>query len=103
MQIPSQKREYWRQHILKWQASGLSQQAYCKPLNLKHYQLSYWHNALKKQSKPKKKSISSGFATVNIRQPKTEELMLSFPSGIRLSGIEDDNLRIVKEIVEILK
>lgn len=103
MQPPIQKREYWRQHIIEWRSSGLTQRAYCKQKNLKYNQLSYWNNALKKQSKPKEKALSSGFATVHIRRPEVEELTLSFTSGIRFSGIKGCDLSVVKEIVRMLK
>ncbi len=103
MQTPDQRREYWNQHVLEWRKSGLTQRAYCQPLNLKRHQLSYWNNVLKKPSKAKEKVISSGFATVNIRRPEIEELTLSFPSGIRLIGIKDCHLSVVKEMVGMLK
>ncbi len=37
-----QKRTYWKQHIVSWQETGLTQAEYCRRHNLKHYQLVYW-------------------------------------------------------------
>jgi hypothetical protein len=37
-----QKRSYWKQHIERWQETGLTQTEYCRQHNLKHHQLIYW-------------------------------------------------------------
>jgi hypothetical protein len=37
-----QKRTYWKQHIDRWQETGLTQTEYCRRNNLKHHQLVYW-------------------------------------------------------------
>ena len=37
-----QKRSYWKQHIDRWQETGLTQAEYCRRHNLKHHQLVYW-------------------------------------------------------------
>jgi hypothetical protein len=39
---PDQKRSYWKQHIDSWQNSGLTQAEYCRRLQLKEHQLTYW-------------------------------------------------------------
>ena len=37
-----QKRTYWKEHIERWQETGLTQAEYCRQNNLKHHQLVYW-------------------------------------------------------------
>lgn len=43
---PKQKREHWHRHIEGWQASGLSQVAYCRQNDIKPHQWSYWKKRL---------------------------------------------------------
>jgi len=37
-----QKRIYWKQHIDRWQETGITQTEYCRRHKLKHHQLVYW-------------------------------------------------------------
>jgi len=38
----TEKGRYWRQHLDAWQASGLTQVAYCQQLGLSRFQFQYW-------------------------------------------------------------
>ena len=41
-EVISEKRRYWRQHLDAWQASGLTQVAYCRKHDLSRFQFHYW-------------------------------------------------------------
>lgn len=43
---PTQKRRFWKEHIDRWQQSGMSQVAYCRQYELKAHQLTYWKKRL---------------------------------------------------------
>lgn len=69
------KSDFWQQHIADWQASGLSQAAYCDQHNLKLSNFTYWRS---KQSKSRPKLIP-------VSMPPTADLAeLSLPGGIHL-------------------
>jgi hypothetical protein len=39
---PEEKRNFWKQHYICWQESGLNQAEYCRQKNLNHHQWGYW-------------------------------------------------------------
>lgn len=47
--LPSErKRKFWQQHIISWQSSGQSQQAYCREHGIALATFGYWRHKLKK-------------------------------------------------------
>lgn len=63
MQLDSlNKKEYWENHIKKWEASNVSQKSYCASENIKLTTFVYWRSHLSK-IKTKK------FVPVEISQP----------------------------------
>lgn len=41
-----ERRSFWQGHLVQWQASGLSQVAYCRQQGLKVAQFGYWKKRL---------------------------------------------------------
>ena len=37
------KREYWKEHLQQYEASGISKAAYCREHNLNYHQFSFWY------------------------------------------------------------
>jgi hypothetical protein len=98
-----QTHSYWQQHISQWQKSGVSQAKYCKQHGLKANRFSY--QKLKFKVKPAQTS-SSGFIKIPVAQVAVKEtrtpLTLHFASGLSLSGIEANNIGLVKQLAAVL-
>jgi hypothetical protein len=45
-----QRREHWRRIVGRWQASGLSQAAFCRRQDIPVWQLAWWRKRLKGQA-----------------------------------------------------
>ncbi len=98
------KENFWFQHIRTWSSSQLSQVAYCQQKRLTHHQFTYWKNKFDKKVKKVVPPKSPGFAHVTLHAcPAAEGLHLTFPSGVKLSGIQSTNLITVKDLIGLLK
>src|SRR5512143_3870284 len=42
-----ERRSFWQGHLVQWQASGLSQVAYCRQQGLKVAQFGYWKKRMR--------------------------------------------------------
>ena len=93
--------QYWQQQVTQWKKSGLTQRDYCKQRDFEPYTLSYYQ---RKFSRMSKKVEKSGFINVplSFKPPVKSNLTLHFPSGLHLSGIDSNNLGVIKQIVELL-
>lgn len=104
---PEQKRNQWREHIQSWERSGQSQKAYCEANNLKPHQFWYWRRQFNEislctsQSTPPDEDLSNSFIPVRIENsPKpSNSLILEFPNGLRLHGLDHTSPERLKDIV----
>ena len=98
------KHEQWQQRIQEWKASGLSQAAWCKQQNLKPTQLSYWHRKFEpKTAEPAKKQHPNAFNPIAVAEkPVISPLTLSLPCGASITGIDESNLELVRQLMEQL-
>ncbi len=105
----SADQDFWRLHITQWQASGLSQASYCRQQSLVKHQFRYWkrkfladHESDNLQPKAK-----AGFARVqvaaHVAAPVPPGLCLDFRDGIQLTGIAQDNIALIKQLIEVLR
>lgn len=53
MQSTLNKKEYWEDHIKKWEASSLSQKAYCEGAQIKLTTFVFWKSHLNKSNNKK--------------------------------------------------
>lgn len=90
------KQAFWQNHIEQQQASGLNQQAYCEQHNLKPHQLGYWRRKL--LSGEVQPDSSNGFIAIPLSGHKDDNLSVSLPNGIRVSGFCT-----VNDIAKLLK
>ena len=102
MTTPPNK-SHWQQHINQWRDSKLSQAQYCKNNGLKENAFSYHKGKLAGDRKTN--SLEPVKAKGFIKLPVTElpsrqtQLTLHLMSGLSLSGITDNNLALVKQLV----
>ena len=107
MKASISKHAFWVEHLKNWQQSGLSQQAYCSANNLTPPQFWYWKRKLLKPGKPANNvavppvTTSSRFVSVEVEcQPAStaSSLTLQFPDGISITGINEHNIEVVRQL-----
>jgi len=73
------KAEIWKQHIVAWRESGLSQQAFCQQHDIKPHNLQYWRKRLATSVERPKHLIP-----INITHSATARLQLGSQVSIEL-------------------
>lgn len=80
-----EKRRFWEEHLERWEASGNSQNAYCRQNNLRLNRFMYW----KKKRFPPKSTVSL------VEWPLQRQEVASFaPFGTPLCVVMDGRYRI---------
>jgi|SRR5690349_18396492 len=113
---PNNKSVFYAQHIKDWQQSGLSQDKYCKSVNISYPAFVYWRvkflgrdkNAYKKQQCLSSKTVQEKkpiFTQIKIKEPVvtkceaaglSDSLALIMPNGIKIVlPITIDNQRLI--------
>ena len=100
---PTQDDQFWRSHVAQWRDSGLTQAAYSRQYDLCPHSLSYYKRKYATGLEPVKRK-QSGFASVQVipAPQHYEPLTLHFTNGVRLSGIAEHNVAVVKQLSEVL-
>ena len=99
----SRQTERWQSHLDAWQASGLSQAAYCREHELVYCQFSYWKQKLTQRSVAPTRPERSAFIPVEIvAAPATADLTLHLPNGITLDGIDEGNCHLARDLAKAL-
>ena len=95
---------FWNSHVEHWQASGLTQAAYCQQNELVAHQFSYWKRKLI-SAELTSAEASSNFVRVDLNQIQqpASGLSLQFTDGIRLVGITQANVEISRHLIEALR
>ena len=102
------KRDHWKPIISAWRDSGLSQSAFCRKNDLNLPQFSYWRVKISgKTSEGYPPSITrpgaSPFVPVQTADnPSEAGLRVNLPNGIILSGINEQNVVLLKAIIQAL-
>lgn len=103
------KQAYWEKHLQTWRESGKTQLAYCLDANLKPHTFWYWKRKLTALEAPatldnEPTRQQSAFVAVDIHpsQPNLSGLAIALSSGIRVTGVNAQNLPLVKQLVESL-
>ncbi|WP_428355359.1 IS66 family insertion sequence element accessory protein TnpA [Methyloprofundus sp.] len=98
-----QAKTFWPIHIEHWQASGLSQVAYCRQHDLCPQKLGYW----KRKSTVKPTTSPTGFTRIRVDGDRSSApvpgLSLQFNDGIRLEGITQDTMPCIQPLLELLR
>jgi hypothetical protein len=99
----TQKRQFWRDHLTQWQTLKISQLAYCREHGLCPDKFSYYKRTLVATQLTVNSNLT-GFVRVQIppEYQSPTPLTLHFDNGLRLSGIADDNLGLVKQLAQVL-
>ena len=94
------RQRFWHDHVAAWQASNLTQKAYCQAHNLRYGAFGYWVRKLRTPSSDQPGQGSS-FVPVTL-SPTADGLVLALPNGVEIRGIELENLPLVRQLLEVL-
>jgi len=77
------KREYWKEHLQQYVASGLSKVAYCREHNLNYHQFSFWYRKFHDDEHK-----SSPFVALAHTGTNTITTGKEYPVAIDIGGIQ---------------
>lgn len=77
----------WKQHMSDWQASGLTQAAYCREQGLNERYFSQWKKKLLNSREEDMQSMTgAGFVPVEVLPAESDKtISIELPNGIRIS------------------
>jgi hypothetical protein len=95
-------REFWARQVKSWQASGLTQEQYCRRHRLLKGTLGYWSSTLNRPRAKGSTLVEVGKAPVQTEKRRSPiELMVDRRYLLRLwPGMEPDHLREVLSVLE---
>jgi hypothetical protein len=79
------KRHDWVEHDRRWQASGLSQHAYCEREGLALSTFGYWRRRAHLKQTAASKSKRLTFVPAQVSMPERHEIEVRGPGGWRVS------------------
>ena len=92
------REQYWRAQMDAWQASGQSQQAFCKSNDLHYPRFGYWLRKFRRLGQVAESRRASGFVPV-VAASGGGGLSVHLPNGIELHGVSDQNLHVVEQLL----
>lgn len=100
----TEREQVWHQHIMDWQASGLSGMAYCKQQSLTYCRFVYWRKKLAEPEPVSEGEMPSGFARVAAapNAEASEGLTLSLPGGVSITGLHAGNVDLLGAVLRQL-
>jgi len=100
-------RNFWKKHIYAWQESSTTQVAYCHEHKLHVHRFGYWKRKLIDANIVLSQTNSFvQISTENIKSISpipTTTLCIQLPNQLRIEGISNNNLGLVKQLVERLQ
>lgn len=94
----SEQQAHWQRWITRWQASGLSQAAFCDTHDLVYHQFTYWRRKAAIESYHASPT-PSGFVAVQRLDHAPSGLILTLPNGIQLQGFTAHNLTLLPQLL----
>ncbi len=95
--------DYWQQQIAVWEQSGLTQKAFCEQHALNYYRFGYWRRKYREQIQGDAVQARKGFIPVQYSPERVAGgLSLTLPNGIRVQGIDADNLPLLSHLLRQL-
>lgn len=96
----SEREVYWRAHLTRWRASGLSQSEYSRQKGLRSNQLSYWHRRAQRLQASEQPVLDSGFVPLQVMTSGPQEgLTVRLASGVSIEGIRSETLLLATQLI----
>lgn len=99
---PTTSQPDWQQLLAEWQQSSLSGAEFCKRQNIVYHQFMYWKKKLISPKSKSEPSKLSRFVRVNpVPLPAMDELAITLPGGIRITGLNTSNIELVQLLLTL--
>ena len=93
----------WLERVQSWQQSGLSQSAWCQQNDISVSKFGYWKRKLETVSAAKPAQHPAFVPVTPAQEPvepsASSQLTVVLPNGVTVSGINEGNLSLVKQLV----
>ncbi len=100
--IIKDKAHYWQQHMEAWQASDLTQPAYCQQHTISLAAFGYWRTRLKKQQgEDTKQGTALSFLPIQLA-PSQASLTLHSSQGLSIDLSVGFDLELLKDVLQVL-
>lgn len=93
-----ERKAQWQPHVDAWQASGLSARRFCSERSLPYSRFLYWASKFRAPSTAMPTSNFTRVVPVG-RTPDTPGLHITLPSGVRISGVDADNVDLLPRLL----
>jgi hypothetical protein len=96
----SSRQDQWQDRITAWQQSGLSQAAFCQANQLSYHQFIYWRQKL--LPNPTETATTQQLLPVQCVPESGNHLSITLPNGLRIQGIDANNLALLTHVLQVL-
>jgi hypothetical protein len=93
-------KSFWKDHVLAWKESGLTQKVYCEQAKISFQSFVYQNNRMNSKSKTSSINFIEAKTELPIENQKAG-LQLMFPNGIRIGVGCELNDRLLERILTI--
>jgi hypothetical protein len=98
----SYQQGFWKNHSAAWEASGLTQQAYCEQEGISYQSFVYQHNRLSAaQSKKPPVSFIKASPELTTAYNQSVGLQLLLPNGIRIGIGAEVNVQLLQAVLNV--
>jgi hypothetical protein len=99
MGLSAKKRAYYEEHIEAWRTSGLTQEKYCKQVNICYGSFKTWSGKLKRIE-----PIKNDFVEAKVPEPQDVGaiLQISLPNGVRIGISSPKSNALVEHVLKFV-
>ena len=98
--------EFWQEHMLAWESSGLSQTAYCKKEGIHYnsfvYQRGRIANNPNSKTSPAMKFVEAVETTSTPREVQTPVLQFMLPNGVRIGMTAAADAQFIQRVLSVI-
>jgi hypothetical protein len=99
------ERQRWLEHVNAWQASDLTQKAFCQAHQLGYASFRRWRGIFKAEQTKVVESASEPvrFLPVNIKDPIASTLRIHLQDGLHIEVAPGFNPQLLKQVIQVLR
>jgi hypothetical protein len=100
--ITSETEDFWQEHIIAWESSGVCQAAYCKEQGLNYNSFVYQRGRIaNKQASPSVKFFEAVEPTVP-KETQAPVLQFILPNGVRIGMTAAADARLIQRVISVI-
>lgn len=94
--------QFWEEHMVAWESSGLSQPAYCKQQGIHYNSFVYQRGRLaNNQTSPSVKFVEA-IETTPPKEAQTPVLQFMLPNGVRIGMMAAADAQLIQRVLSVL-